>query len=271
MRSNRNRMIDVDQRITSLDRTLFDAVPSQTYPEDRSSLLILQRCMRRSGSYVYLEIGSHLGGTLQPHLLDSRCALIYSIDKRPFHQADESGGIRYYPENSTQRMLAGLQKAFPQFSTNKIRTFDSDAREVDPEAFVLRPDFCFIDGEHTDSAVFSDFGFCLRVCNPDGVVGFHDANVIVGGLAQIKRHLRERGICFQGFLLPKHVYVILLNDAVESYREEIRQAAIDESTYMRTASWGLLKTRISRRYPTLQKVWHLYRRLTAGASQRLTQ
>lgn len=261
-------MTDVDQRISSLDLSLFNAVPSQTYPEDRSSLLLLQRCVRRPGSYVYLEIGSHLGGTLQPHLVDSRCAQIYSIDKRPLQQADESGGVRYYPENSTHRMLSGLQKAFPQSSTEKIHTFDADAREVDPSTLSKSPDFCFIDGEHTDTAVFSDFGFCLQVCNPDGIIGFHDANVIVGGLAHIKRHLRERGVRFLGFLLPKHVYVILLNGAIESFGQEIRQAALNESPYMRTASWGLFKTRISRRYPTLQKVWHICRRLIAGVERK---
>jgi hypothetical protein len=95
-------MTEVDNRILSLDVTLFDAVPSQTYLEDRVSLLLLQRCIRRSGGHVYLEIGSHLGGTLQTHLSDTRCELIYSIDKRPLVQADEYSGASHYPENSTE-------------------------------------------------------------------------------------------------------------------------------------------------------------------------
>src|SRR5215472_7948487 len=114
----------VEERIESLDLSLFDLVSTQTYPEDRASLLLLQRCIRRSGSYIYLEIGSHLGGTLQTHLLDPRCALIYSIDKRPLVQPDEYSGTWHYPENSTQRMLAGLRKSFPQSSAEKIQTFD---------------------------------------------------------------------------------------------------------------------------------------------------
>src|SRR5580700_12032764 len=98
-------MADVDERITALDLSLFDGVSTQTYPEDRSSLLLLQRCVRRSGDYIYAEIGSHLGGTLQPHLVDSRCTLIYSIDKRPLEQPDESRGVWQYEGNSTKRML----------------------------------------------------------------------------------------------------------------------------------------------------------------------
>jgi hypothetical protein len=252
-----------EERIESLDVSLFDAVPSQSYPEDRKSLLLLQRCLRRRGNYTYLEIGSHLGGTLQSHLVDSRCQRIYSIDKRPIEQADEYSGACYYPGNSTRRMLDGLQAAYPDSSMQKIDTFDVDAQEIDPGAFSLKPDFCFVDGEHTDNAVVSDFNFCLRVCHPGGIIAFHDANVIADGLVRIKRRLNERKIRFRGFLLPRHVYVILLNQAID--QAEIEDASIDEARYMREVRWGLLKARVSRRYPTLQKIWRASKRLI-GAS-----
>jgi hypothetical protein len=243
----------VEERIESLDESLFDPVPSQTYPEDRKSLLLIQRCLRRRGNYTYLEIGSHLGGTLQSHLLDGRCQRIYSIDKRPTEQADEYSGACYYPGNSTRRMLDGLHTAYPDSLIQKIETFDSDAQEIDPGAVSLKPDFCLIDGEHTDDAVVSDFNFCLRVCHPDGIIAFHDANVIVGGLMRIKRQLNESRISFSGFLLPLHVYAILLNDCKD--RPEIEAAAVEETRYMRQARWGVLKARVSRRYPALQKIW----------------
>jgi Methyltransferase domain len=262
--------MDVDERIASLDLSLFDAVPSQTYPEDRKSLLLIQRCVRRSGSYTYLEIGSHLGGTLQPHLLDGQCALIYSIDKRPLEQADEAIGTYHYPENSTQRMLNGLQEAFPQSPLHKIRTFDCDARELNQSEFSVKPDFCFIDGEHTDEAVFSDFQSCLAVCKPDGIIGFHDANIIAGGLARIKQQLAKSGTRFQGFVIPRHVYVILLNRAIEMFGEEIKATSQDESSYMRNVRWDLLKRRISRRYPGMQRIWHACRRLVSGGNKQTT-
>lgn len=254
-------MTNLEDRITSLDVGLFDAVPSQTHPEDRESLLRLQRCVRGAGSYVYLEIGSHLGGTLQPLLADDRCSSIYSIDKRPLEQPDESRGVWQYPENSTKRMLSGLQEAFPLSSVEKIRSFDADARELDPSTLIPRPDLCFIDGEHTDQAVRSDFDFCLRVCNRDGIIAFHDADIVVGGLTRIKRRLTKAQILFQGILLPKNVYVILLNDAIQRFAEELHEAAENERHYMRQARWVLLKTRISRRYPWLKKVWHASKRL----------
>jgi hypothetical protein len=254
----------VEERIEALDVSLFDAAPSQTYPEDRKSLLLVQRCLRRHGSYTYLEIGSHLGGTLQSHLVDSRCERIYSIDKRPVEQADEYSGACYYPGNSTRRMLDGLQAAYPNSPIQKIETFDTDARAIDPGAISVKPDFCFIDGEHTDTAVVSDFNFCLGVCQSDGIIAFHDANIIVGGLMRVKRQLNQSKIAFSGFLLPRHVYVILLNNARD--RAEVEAASIDETQYMREARWGVIKARVSRRYPALQKIWRASKRLV-GVNQ----
>jgi hypothetical protein len=250
-------MVDIEDRINSLDIGLFEAVPSQTYPEDRQSLLLLQKSIRQPANYIYLEIGSHLGGTLQPHLLDSRCTLIYSIDKRPLALPDEFTGEVYYPGNSTKRMLDGLREAFPESAVEKIRTFDSDARDLDPKEFSQAPDFCFIDAEHTDKAVFADFGFCLRVCSPDSVIAFHDAATVRGGLARIRRQLRKNGTRFQHLLLPKHVYVILLNGAIEKFAKEIQGASLNESGYMQRARWELLKSKLSRRFPWMQQGWHV--------------
>jgi len=182
--------------------------------------------------------------------------LIYSIDKRPLALPDEYSGAIYYPGNSTQRMLDGLREAFPQSPVEKIRTFDSDARDLDPKEFSQAPDFCFIDAEHTDKAVVADFGFCLSICKPDGVIAFHDAAVILGGLTRIRRQLRKRGTRFQHLLLPRHVYVILFNGAIEKFAKELQAASVDESLYMRRARWELLKAKLSRRFPWLQKAWH---------------
>jgi len=233
----------------------------------RHVLKIENRCFGCSGAYGGREVmciwRSVLtsGARFSPNLVDSRCSLIYSIDKRPLEQPDESRGVWQYEGNSTKRMLSGLQEAFPQSSVEKIRTFDADARELDPSSFLPKPEFCFIDGEHTDQAVLSDFEFCLQVCNRNGIIGFHDANIVVGGLTQIKRRLTEHRIRFRGILLPRYVYVILLNEAIERLAGEIQEAAQNESRYMRQARWTLLKARISRRYPGLKKAWHASKRL----------
>src|SRR5687768_4646160 len=103
-----------DARLAAADLTLFAAIPSQSSAADRRSWLAVQRAVRRSpGGYAYLEIGSHLGGSLQPHLLDPLCRRIYSIDKRPAVQADDRGGTYHYAGNSTDRMLANLRRVDP--------------------------------------------------------------------------------------------------------------------------------------------------------------
>jgi hypothetical protein len=64
-------MKDIESKITSLDITLFDAIYSQSTPEDKLSFLMVQKAVRGLVSqYSYLEIGSHLGGTIQPYLVD---------------------------------------------------------------------------------------------------------------------------------------------------------------------------------------------------------
>ena len=94
-----------EDRIAKCDQTLFDGVPTISSQGDRLSWLALQSAVRQTkGEYVYLEIGSYVGGSLQQYYLDPRCNKIYSIDKRPERQADERGdGIVY--ENNTQRTM----------------------------------------------------------------------------------------------------------------------------------------------------------------------
>ena len=61
---------DFETRINTMDLSLFDAVLSGTGEEDRRALLGLQKVVRDLwGEYSYLEIGSHLGGSLQTYLM----------------------------------------------------------------------------------------------------------------------------------------------------------------------------------------------------------
>ena len=132
-------MVKLSHSINGLDISLFDAIPSQTTIDDRRSLLLLQSCVRNYNDYVYLEIGSHLGGTIQPYYVDLRCRLIYSIDKRPLLQPDERGQIFEYPANSTARMLENLRNTFPHANHNKMITFDCDASEINTNIIAEKP------------------------------------------------------------------------------------------------------------------------------------
>lgn len=220
--------LTLDERIEALDVGLFEPIRSETSPEDRTALLLLQRSVRRGGSYAYLEIGSHLGGTIQPHYVDPLCTVIYSIDKRPPAQPDERGRSFDYPGNSTARMRAALAEAFPAADPARIVSFDCDASAVHPATVAMRPSLCLIDGEHTNAAVQSDFEACLALAGADAVVAFHDACYVFEGIEAIERTLAASAIPFRGYLLQGSVYAMCLGDSVEAFAADLAPHARDE-------------------------------------------
>ncbi len=234
-------MSTIEDRIESLDVTLFGPIPSETSREDRHSLLSVQKSLRHRKEYVYLEIGSHLGGSLQVHFADPKCRLIYSIDKRPASQPDERGIDYPYPENSTRRMITRLQSAYPAVAIEKVRTFDCDASEVSTAEIVEKPDLCFIDGEHTNDAVFSDFRSCLGISGREAAILFHDSGLIYRGIRDIKKLLTREGIRFEGVKLEGSVYLILLNDAIRQFGGDLENLRKDEAAFWRQARRDLWK------------------------------
>lgn len=162
--------------------------------------------------YTYLEIGSHLGGSIQQYLVDPQCAVVYSIDMRPTEVPDERDLIVYYNGNSTARMLENLVEVDAD-AAGKVVCFDSDARDIDPARIAPRPELCFIDGAHTHESVISDFEFCLRVCAPDAVIYFHDDFIIAASLGEIVRRLQARGQRFTAMKLEGSTFAIALGDA----------------------------------------------------------
>lgn len=59
-------MDDFETRLASLDASLFQHVLSQMPEDDQKSLLALQSAVRaQHPQFVYLEIGSYKGGSLQ--------------------------------------------------------------------------------------------------------------------------------------------------------------------------------------------------------------
>jgi hypothetical protein len=201
------------QRVDALDLGLWDGIPSQTSSGDRRSLLAVQRAVaKKHGEYTYLEIGSHLGGSLQPYLVDDRCKRIYSIDPRPQQQPDDraAGFIAYYPENSTKKMLE-LLGSTGYGDVAKIDCFDLDASKVDPGSVTHRPHIAFIDGEHTRSAVVSDFKFCMRVLSSDGVALFHDFSIIYPTLREIFAELDNQNRAYVPVKLEGEVFAIIFD------------------------------------------------------------
>ncbi len=205
-------MSNFESAIAELDLNLFSKIDSQSTENDKRSFLAIQLAVRnlRPG-YKYLEIGSYLGGSIQPHLLDDSCARIYSIDKRPVKQPDARGFDYTYLNNSTERMLEKLRTVASD-KMDKLVTIDGDSRSIDPAEIEEKVDVCFIDGEHTDAAVLSDFKFCLQVLNENGCIAFHDAQITYNGIASCVSHLEQTGAVFRAYCLPSIVFVIEIGD-----------------------------------------------------------
>ncbi len=109
--------------------TLFDHVRSQTAPRDRMVLLALHNaCREFYGTFRYLEIGSHRGGSLQALIRDPRCVEIVSIDARPAVVPDDLKGEVVYRGNTTERMLEHL-RSLPGADLTKLRTFDASTED----------------------------------------------------------------------------------------------------------------------------------------------
>ena len=116
--------MEFEDRIGSLDLTLFERIPSQSTRGDRISWLALQRAVRNAkGSFTYLEIGSYLGGSLQPYLMDPRCRRIYSdlISGRARFLTIR-GSVYSYAGSTTERMLNNL-RAIDNGQIGKVTCF----------------------------------------------------------------------------------------------------------------------------------------------------
>jgi hypothetical protein len=219
-------MPNFEEAVSIQDISIFERIKSQLSDHDKGSLLAAQHAARGLlPAYNYLEIGSYLGGSIQPHLLDPKCSVVYSIDKRPLHQPDSRGANYTYLNNSTARMLELLSELAP---TDKIKTIDGDTRQLSPDVIKEPMQLCFVDGEHTDEAVFSDFRFCLNVLDKNGgTITFHDTAITYNGIANCLQYLKENNIKFRAYGLPSMVFVIELGNFPLHQNPAVMQRLID--------------------------------------------
>ena len=240
-------MISQDQfsaYLQNLDAGLFDYVPSQTGGGDRKSLLTIQNIVRNViPHYVYFEIGSHLGGTLVPHLMDPLCRHVISVDKRPPTQMDERGVMFDYNQNSTKKMLATLESQVPAATLLKLATFDLDSSELNGSQIPVKVDYAFIDGEHTNVAVFRDFLSTMRFLSESSIVGFHDAHLLCDGLQNIECLLRDRGIVFNSYFLHDNLYLIVTGEFANIACQALERMSRDRDKFIqdsRIALWRII-------------------------------
>lgn len=256
-----NKTAEISDKIESLDLSLFDHIQTESSEDDRKAWLAIQRALRLPLGYTYLEIGSHLGGSIQQHIIDPLCQSIISIDKRPLSQPDDRGTVFHYTGNSTQRMLDNLYLIVAD-NIGKVTCFDADVCTIDPLDLPASPDFCFIDGEHTYSAVLSDFHFCLRVCKPSAAICFHDDYIIYSAIRHILSELYQKGIPFVALKLPGTTFGIFLRNCPALDDSYITNHSLASSKWFR---YQIVRQRVpSWLRPAAGQIARLFQRHLAG-------
>lgn len=221
-----------EARIASLDERLFDAIETQSSVGDRRAWLAVQRAMRTPAGYTYLEVGSHLGGSIQQHLPDPRCRGIVSIDKRSQSQPDERGPVFHYDDNSTRRMLANLRRV-AACDPGRLICIDGETRDLDPGRIPFAPDICFIDGEHTVAAASADFAFCLRVCGRNAAICFHDDWLVAGSIRSAMDQLRRQEVPFVARKLTGSTFAVFLRQCPAASDPYLRRHSSDGARWLR--------------------------------------
>jgi len=244
----------IQARIEARDVSLFGAISSQTTDSERESLLEVQAKMADAiGAYRYLEIGSHLGGSIQPHLMDVRCQAIISIDRRPEAQADEQRGECLYPENSTQRMLGLLEPLAPD-QLGKIQCFDCDASNIDATLIANHPELMFVDGEHTDEAVVRDAAFCAQIAADESILLFHDSTIVSRGLRRVLKQVLDRRC-----------------SGAKKLKGSVMAFALGEANGRAARILGSIDGRNGVRFLFLCGLFDLYRKLSPSFAKRLVR
>lgn len=165
-------------------------IESQTTNADKSFLLnAIEFVKRFKSQYSYLEIGSFLGGSLAPFLLDADCSDVFSIDERGKEVADERGAKYDYAGISNQTMIDHLQSK--GIETSKLMTFNGsiDAVSLSHRKF----DVALIDGEHTDTACFRDFLWVEPLMEESAIILFHDSSLIYKAISHAALYMKRSG------------------------------------------------------------------------------
>ena len=115
----------------------------------------------------------------------------------------------------------------------KVLCFDNDARDLDPGEFRQCPQFCFIDGEHTKSAVESDFDFCLKVSDPNAAIAFHDDYVTADAIQAVIDRLAGDKVPFRALKMGGQTFVIALRDCPVATDPLVLENSVDGLKWLR--------------------------------------
>ncbi len=168
-------------------------INSQTSDQDKLILLkVINFIKKNKKNFNYIEIGSFLGGSLTPFLIEKKCKFIASIDKRNQKQDDERSEEWSYENISEKDMINGFKKY--NLDTSKLKTFNGD---IDDYKTKKKFDISFIDGIHTDVNTFSDFLNVLKIMKKDCIILFHDSSIIFKSIFMIEIFLKNQKYNFK--------------------------------------------------------------------------
>jgi len=110
--------------------------------------------------------------------------------------------------------MLSLLGRIPHGDVTKIECFDMDASEVDKKRIKRKPQIVFIDGEHTTTAVLSDFRFCSEVLGNGGTILFHDFSIIYPALYSICKLLKTQHRNHISLKLEGEVFAIFFDQNI---------------------------------------------------------
>ncbi len=169
------------------------------YDNDQASLLALRRIVQADEPCVYLEIGSELGRSLLPALLDPKCTEVHSVDLRPVSTPDDRGRTWEYGV-TTQQMRDELAKTATPEQMAKLKTYDMDTTVFSkyvvsgPLAAPIIPNLVFLDAEHTTVAAFQDYLNLSGMLPANAIFAGHDSNLIFDAILNIDAMLNSNRI-----------------------------------------------------------------------------
>jgi hypothetical protein len=126
--------------------------------------------------------------------------------------------------------MLDLLAELPGADLAKIHTIDADSRTIDPAQIPVRPQLCFIDGEHTYESCLADARFCRAVAAPDATLAFHDTPIIHPAIRDFLDELRRDGVVFRAYPVPDTVFVIELGGAGLHRTPAIRRLLREETS-----------------------------------------
>lgn len=183
------------------------------YDNDQASLLALRHIVQEQEPCIYLEIGSELGRSLLPALLDPKCIEVHSVDLRPMSTPDSRGRSWEYGV-STEQMLRSLEAVATPQQMAKLRTYEMDTEKFAAHCSVPA-NLVFLDAEHTTVAAFQDIVNLQQMLPEDTIFAGHDSNLVFDALINIEAMLKKLGVPFHLAYLSDVVFAFAFGKFIE--------------------------------------------------------